>query len=297
MKNFSRREFIKNSLAGTAALSSIGLFSNNLLAGANTIDQVDLGTTGVRLSRLALGTGTHGWKNVSDQTRLGKKRFIELAEAAYDKGINFFDTADIYGSHGFIKDALKIVPRDKSVVLSKMWTSPTDWLPDDVGLVNKMFDRFRKEINIDVIDIVLLHSQTEADWPQKLTKMRDDLSELQAKGLIKTVGVSCHSLDALNAAAESDWVKVILARINYNGDRMDDKPEKVMPVLKKAHDNGKAIVGMKIFGCGALVEEEQRETSLNYVLKSGNIDAMTIGFENAEQIEDTIKRINRIVHS
>jgi 1-deoxyxylulose-5-phosphate synthase len=297
MDRYTRRDFLKNTIAGTAALSSIGLLSKNVYADKSTIDQVDLGTTGVRMSRLALGTGSHGWENKSDQTDLGKKKFVGLCEAAWDKGINVFDTADIYGSHTFVREALNSISREKSVVLSKMWTSPNDWLPDDVGDVNKMFDRFRKEINTDVIDIVLLHSQTDADWPNKLKKMRDDLSELQAKGKIKTVGVSCHSLGALEAAANSDWVKVILARINHNGDRMDGKPEEVMALLEKAKNNGKAIIGMKIFGCGALVKEEERETSLNYVLKSGNLNAMTIGFENAEQIDDTIKRINRIIHS
>lgn len=297
MNEFTRRNFIKNTIAGTAGILSVGVLPNGLSAGVNKIDQVNLGPTGIRLSRVALGTGSHGWENRSDQTDLGKKKFAELTEAAWDKGINVFDTADIYGSHTFVKNALKHVSREKSVILSKMWTAPNNWLPDDIGDVNKMFDRFRKEINTDVIDIVLLHSQTDADWPTKLEKMRDDLSEIKEKGKIRTVGVSCHSLDALDAAVESDWVQVILSRINNNGDRMDGKPEEVMPVLKKAHDKGKAVIGMKIFGCGALVTEEQREASLNYVLKSGNVDSMTIGFDNAEQIDDTIKRINRIVQS
>jgi 1-deoxyxylulose-5-phosphate synthase len=295
MRDLSRRSFIKTGVAGATA-ASLGLFSSNLQASSSTIDKVKLGNTGVELSRLALGTGTHGWKFVSDQTKLGTNGFVELAEAAFDKGINFFDAADIYGSHTYVKEALKKVSRDKSIVMSKIWTAPNDWLPE-VGEVPKTFDRFRKEIDTDEIDIVLLHCMTDPEWPTKLVKMRDDLSELKAKGLIKTVGCSCHSLDALKAAAESDWVEVILARVNYNGDRMDDKPEKVMPVLKKAHDNGKAILGMKIFGCGNLVEEEQRERSLNYVLKSGNVDAMTIGFDKPKYIDDAIKRVNRIVHS
>lgn len=293
--NESRRTFLKKSAAAAAAFYGVG-FAGLSHSAETTIDVVPLGNTGVKLSRVALGTGTRGWKNRSDQTELGKKGFVELAEAAFDRGINFFDTADIYGSHTYVREALKAVPREKSVILSKMWTKPESWLPE-LTTVPKTFDRFRKEIGTDVIDIVLIHSQTDPEWPSKLARMRDDLSTLQAKGKIKTVGVSCHSLEALKAAAESDWVEVILARINIRGDRMDDKPENVMPVLKKAHDSGKAIIGMKIFGCGGLVEESQREASLQYVLKSGNIDAMTIGFENIEQIDDTIKRINRIVRS
>lgn len=77
---------------------------------------------------------------------------------------------------------------------------------------------------------------------------------------------------------------------------MDDKPSKVMPVLQQAREAGKGVLSMKIFGCGQLRAEQEREKSLRYVLGSGNVAAMTIGFENKHQIDDTISRVNRILH-
>jgi predicted aldo/keto reductase-like oxidoreductase len=112
---------------------------------------------------------------------------------------------------------------------------------------------------------------------------------------VKAVGLSCHSFEALKVAADDPWVDVILARINPEGVIMDASPDEVMAVLKKAHDRGKGIIGMKIFGEGRLTEESQREKSLRYVIGSKNVDCMTIGITSVEQVEDVVKRISRIV--
>jgi len=296
MAKITRRQFLKYSLTGTGAIvtNNSGFFtSNELGAAVQKIDRVILGKSGIQVSRLAWGTGTHGWKFVSDQTKLGTKGFIELAQRAYDSGITFFDVADIYGSHKYLRDALKFIPREKIVIMTKIWTRSNDWLEYQGAQV--ALDRFRKEIGTDFLDIVLLHCQISPDWETEFKKARDVLSKAKADGIIRAHGVSCHTLDALKTTANSDWVEILLSRINHTGVRMDDKPEKVMAILKQAHDSGKGVLGMKIFGCGGLVEEEQREASLKYVLASGNVDAMTIGFENAGQIDDTIKRINRIL--
>ena len=75
---------------------------------------------------------------------------------------------------------------------------------------------------------------------------------------------------------------------------MDAEPHQVMEVLAQAHQNGKGIIGMKIFGAGNLVEEADRDASLRYVLGSGNIDTMTIGFESVEQVNDAVDRIMKL---
>ncbi|MBC8181540.1 aldo/keto reductase [candidate division KSB1 bacterium] len=296
MAKISRRKFLKYSLssAGAIATNSSDVFAvNDAHRLTEKIDQVILGKSGIQVSRLAWGTGTHGWKFVSDQTKLGTKGFIDLAQHAFVSGITFFDVADIYGSHTCLKEVLKHIPREKIVIMSKIWTRSNDWL--EYKGAQAALDRFRKEIGTDVIDIVLLHCQVSPNWQTEFKKARDVLSKAKADRIIQAHGVSCHSLDALKAAANSDWVDILLSRINHSGAKMDDKPEKVMPLLKQAHDSGKGVLGMKIYGCGDLIEEEQRETSLKYVLSSGNVDAMTIGFENGGQIDDTITRINRIL--
>jgi aryl-alcohol dehydrogenase-like predicted oxidoreductase len=296
MKKFTRRDFIKTSIAGTIAAGS-GLISKpaGLFAGGKNPGLIQLGKSGITVSRIAFGTGSHGWEKESDQTRLGMKKFIELSEYVYDKDIIFFDVADIYGSHTYLREALKIIPREKVIIMSKVWNRKNDWMK--IENIPTALDRFRKEIGTDYLDIALLHCMVSPNWLEEDKKWRDDLSEAKQKGVIRTHGVSCHDIGALKAAAASDWVEVLLARINPKGIRMDGPPEKVMPLLKQAHDRGAGVIGMKIFGCGELIEESERQKSLEYVWGSGNVDAMTIGIENSSQVDDNLARISKILNS
>jgi predicted aldo/keto reductase-like oxidoreductase len=161
----------------------------------------------------------------------------------------------------------------------------------------KSLDRFRKELGTDTIDIFLMHCMMNGEWPTQYKRYMDGLSEAKAKGIIKKIGISCHSMDAIKEASTNNWVDVILARINYQGARMDGEPAKVMELLASARKNGKGVMGMKVFGCGDLVKEEEREKSLNFVIRSGNVHCMTIGMESTDQIDDTVSRVMRIAKS
>jgi predicted aldo/keto reductase-like oxidoreductase len=295
MKQLTRRHFIGAGLTGTAILSSgVGQMFGNP-ASSSTIDQVDLGKTGLKISRLALGLGTNGWKHQSNQTRIGMEKFISIAHAAYDRGIRFFDTADTYGSHICVNEALKFIPREKVRIMSKIWTDNLDWHP--LEPVSKILDRIRKEIGTDYLDIVLLHCMTDPNWTESKKKFMDDLNEAKQKGIVKKVGFSAHDFNALKNGILSDWPDVVLSRINPVGSRMDAEPAKVMPLLEQAKNSGKGVIGMKIFGCGDLTGDEDREKSLNYVLRSGNVHTMTIGFESVQQVNDAVDRIMNIVSS
>ncbi len=292
---FTRRDFLKQSAVGAVLAAGAPFTSGFSRPLSGKLATRVLGRSGVEVTCLALGTGTHGWMQQSNQTRIGKEKFADLALHAYESGIRFFDMADIYGTHTYFREALKSIPREKIVIMSKIWASPVDWLPQETPA--ETIDRFRNEIGTDYLDIVLIHCQTAPDWPEKVKAYRDGLSEARIKGIVRTCGISCHHLDAIRTAVSDDWTEVILARINHRGALMDDKPEAVMPVLKQAHDAGKGILGMKIFGCGDLTKEADRESSLSYVLGSGNVDAITIGVEKPEQIGDTIPRIQRILEN
>jgi len=293
-----RRDFIQKGAISIAGAAAFQVISEKSFASTKPelIDSVNLGKSGLRVSRIALGTGTKGWKKESDQTRLGMPRFVDLAKYAYDKGIRFFDTADMYGSHTYMREALKTIPREKVTLLTKVM--PYDqqgWYKAEPFY--KSLDRFRKETGSDYFDILLMHCMVNGKWAEQYRKMMDDLSDAKSKGIIKAVGVSCHSMDALLEASNNPWVDVILARINHRGNRMDSSPEKVMELLAAAHKNGKGVMGMKIFGCGELTKDDEREMSLNFVLKSGNVDCMTIGMESPAQVDDTVARVMRIIHN
>ena len=298
MGKFNRRDFIKAGIWSVAGSLTLGASFQNqgYISGESAIDMVKLGKTGISVPRLAFGTGSFGYRKTSAQHKLGEQKFVELAKYAFDKGIRFFETADMYGTQPLVGKALKVVPREKVTVLSKIMVyQHQDWYTPEP--FQKSIDRFRKELDTDYIDILLLHCMVNSEWSDEYKRYMDDYSEAKEKGIIRKVGLSCHDLGALKVAATSPWADVVLARINHKGAKMDGSPEEIMSVLKTAKENGKGVLGMKIFGCGDLIREEEREKSLNYVIKSNNVHAMTIGFVNNEQIDDAVERIMRIVKS
>ncbi len=291
MNPISRRHFIQAGLIGAAAITTG--FGNSVYANSKIvqIDKVKLGRTGLKVPRLAMGTGTHGGNQSSDMTRMGLENWVKLARYAHERGVSFYDAADLYGSHHNVKEILKEVPREKATLLSKIWTRPEKWNSD---LPAKTIDRFRKETSSDYFDIMLLHCMTNAKWQEEKKPYIEALSEAKQKGIIKTLGVSCHNFEALKLAVDDPWVEVILARINPEGLVMDATADEVMAVLKKAHDSGKGIIGMKIFGEGKMTDESRREKSLQWVIGSKNVDCMTIGMTTTEQIDEAVTRIMRI---
>jgi aryl-alcohol dehydrogenase-like predicted oxidoreductase len=248
------------------------------------------------MSRLAMGTGVNGGNRQSNQTRMGFERLVALFRHAYDRGITFFDLADLYGTHLYFREALRTIPRDRITILTKLWwryDGPTD--PAAEGHRRRTalatLERFRHELMTDYLDIVLLHCVEAPNWDQQLVPYMEALTEAKQNRRVKAVGVSCHDLRALNKAAEAPWTDVILSRINPRGVRMDGTPEQVTAALRKAKENGKAVIGMKIFGEGQLVA--QRDECMRFAQNLGLLDAMTIGFEAPSQIDDTLTLMAR----
>ena len=283
-----RREFIATATYGAGAAWLSTNFSRRAWAVPElnkkfaASDTVTLGNTGIKTSRLAMGTGTVGVGHHSHQTDLGVKGLSEMLLNGYDHGLRFFDSADSYGSHPHVAEALKHVPRDKVTVLTKSWAR------DPAGMRADL-DRFRKELGTDYIDIFLIHCLTEGDWTERYKGVMDVLSEAKQKGVIRAHGCSCHSIEALRAAAASSWVEVDLARINPIGSNMDADPTTVVSVLKQMRASRKAVVGMKILGQGDM--RDRQDEALHYALSLGVLDAFTIGAENRNEQEDLIKRI------
>ena len=297
MEKINRRSFIYTSavgLTGCAVLTATGLASQGFTPITATIDKVKLGNSGLLVSRIALGTGSIGGNHQSNQTRMGMSKFVSMASHAYDRGIHFFDTADSYGSYPYVREVFKEIPREKVILLGKMWTEND---PSKAEPVEKALDRFRKETGSDYFDIMLLHCMTSGNWPQEKKRYIDFFSKAKQNGIIKAVGVSCHNFEALKVAAQDPWVDVILARINPFRAHMDGSPAEINAVLELARSNGKGIVGMKIFGNGDRVLESEREESITYAVKKSSIHCMTLGMESIAHVDDAIDRVMRIVKS
>jgi aryl-alcohol dehydrogenase-like predicted oxidoreductase len=229
-----------------------------------------------------MGTGTIGSGHHSNQTALGVKGLSDLLVHGYDQGLRFFDAADSYGSHPHVAEALKHVPRDKATVLTK--TSARDPKSARADL-----DRFRRELGTDYLDICLMHCVTEGDWTERYKGVMDVLSEAKEKGVIRAHGCSCHTIEALRAAAKSPWVEIDLVRMNPVGSHMDADPGTVAEVVREMRSAGKGIVGMKILGQGDL--RTRQDEALKYALSLGLLDAFTIGAESKAEQQDLIRRI------
>ena len=243
-----------------------------------------LGKTGIKVSLIGMGTGSHGSGQASNQTKLGIPGFTKVVRHALDRGVTLFDVADQYGSHVYLREALKGVPREKYVIQTK--THATDF-----ATAKSHLERYRMELGVDMIDICLLHCMTKGGWQHDHTGSMDYLRQAKAEGLIRAHGTSCHGMDPLKTSAKENFVEIDLARINPEGMIMDDKkPDEVASQLQEMHDAGKGVIGMKILAEGAFKEPARRDASLRYVLGLGTVDSFIIGFESTAQVDDLITR-------
>jgi aryl-alcohol dehydrogenase-like predicted oxidoreductase len=294
MNDFSRRKFIGALSLGTAhVLFSNPLYAATRLSSVDPLQKVVLGNSGLETTLLGVGTGVSGGDRSSFLTRQDKNKSIAVLRHAYDRGFRQFDTADTYGTHELMAEALKGMKREELTIASKIWTRgggiPEPERPD----MDMVVDRFRKEMNIDYIDLVQIHCMVKSDWTDLMRKQMDQLEDLKSKGVIKAHGVSVHSLEAMEAALEDPWVDVLHARINPYGIAMDrNDPKEVIEVIQKFHASGRGVIGMKLIGNGQLRNQSRKiDDSLKFVLGLGCVDMMIIGFETKEQIDNIVDRV------
>jgi predicted aldo/keto reductase-like oxidoreductase len=294
-KGVTRRQFVRRTvvLAGTTLLSSCKTGPFAKAHKQTAVDQVPLGKTGLKLSRLGIGTGTLGG---SVQRALGREDFNRLIRYAYEQGITYIDTAENYKTHTMVRDAIKGLPREKLFIQSKMPRVPEKPL--------EVLDRYRSELGVDYIDSLLVHAARRPDWDQERQRLLDAFEEAKSRQLIRAHGVSCHSLSALTKAAELDWVDVNLVRVNPQGVNIDtanagrrvrsdsSHVPLVLRQIKLMRENQHGVIGMKILGEGNFTNPEDREKSVRFTLQAGLVDAVVIGFKNTAEIDEAIMRIN-----
>jgi aryl-alcohol dehydrogenase-like predicted oxidoreductase len=245
---------------------------------------VILGKTGIEISRLAMGSGTHGTGGSSDQTRLGSS-FSNILTYGYSQGLTLFETADSYGAHRLVAEAIRQVGRNNVTVLTKTTAETAEDVEADLA-------RFRDELGVDMIDIVLLHNKQSAQWTTECESAMEALSRAKESGAIRAHGVSCHTLSALELAADTDWVDVDLGRINPAGVAMDADPETVINVLTRMKSAGKGVIGMKILGEGKLAK--QLDMAIGHAVGLSCIDAFTIGFTSETQLDQIAQKIETV---
>lgn len=295
----TRRQFIKGAATAGVVLASTGTASLPTPATVRTAtDRVNLGATGIKLSRIGIGSGT---VSGTVQRGLGRDKFNDVFRYAYDRGITYFDTADTYGTQTWVRDAIKGLPREKLYIQSKISYGP--WGGNKETPLETL-DRFRRELNVDYIDTVLIHCQIAPDWDEQTKALRDVLEEAKLKKIIRAHGVSCHSLPATTKAAALNWVDVNLVRINPQGAHMDTSElavfgssnesnvPAVVEQMKIMRKNGHGIIGMKLLAQGDFTNIEDRRKSLTWVMQSDLVDAVVLGLKSREEIDEAIMHVN-----
>ena len=288
----SRRDFMAQATAaatvaaaGTTSTASAAPARDRATLPKGPTDKVTLGKTGIQVSLVGMGTGSHGSGQASNQTRLGIKEFGRVVHHALDHGVAFFDVADQYGSHVYLREALKGVPRENYVIQTK--THATNFAD-----ARSHLERYRLELGVEYLDIVLLHCMTKSGWQRPHTGAMEYLRKAKEEKIIRAHGTSCHGMDPLRTSAKEPFVEIDLARINPEGLIMDNtqKPDEVASVLEEMHSAGKGVIGMKILGEGQIKTPERKDASLRFVLGLGTVDAFIIGFESTDQVDDILKR-------
>ncbi len=298
MSKYSRRDFLKSTVAAGAIAGVGGLTIPGAATAApaarKATDFVTLGNSGVKVTRLAFGTGTYGGRV---QRELGQEQFNRLVRHAYDSGIRFFETAEAYtGMPEMLGIALKGIPRDSYALMTKYRLRSTDDPKTKI-------DAYRKTLNSEYFDILLLHCVRSAEWAEQFKPIRDEFDNAKQKKIISAHGASVHGLIPLRTFPANDWLDVALMRVNHKGTRMDTLKNaenedlgdvsEVMSHVKKVHARGVGVLGMKLVGEGRFTTPEDREAAMRFVMGSGAVDAVTIGFKSPAEIDEAIERMNR----
>ncbi|MCK9316313.1 MAG: aldo/keto reductase [Verrucomicrobia bacterium] len=300
--NVNRRDFLKTSaVAAGAVLVAPSFVSAEDQAPQKKIrtaaDQVELGNTGVKLSRLGFGTGTSSG-NV--QRALGHEGFNSLIRHAYDKGITYFDTAESYQTHSWLKEALKGLPREKLFIQTKM----PGWGVKTADEAFEKIEKYLTELGTDYIDSLLIHCQTAKDWDTKMTHVMEAMSKAKEKKLIRVHGISTHSIPAIRTGVASDWVQTLLVRLNPQGHITDTEDEtwnspssvkfipEVVKQIKNATAKGKGVIAMKLIGEGNFKKAEDRQKAMNFVMATEGVNSAVVGFKSTAEVDESIERMN-----
>jgi aryl-alcohol dehydrogenase-like predicted oxidoreductase len=290
MAHCTRRDFLKTGLAA-AGLAGVGSLPVRA-ARATATDWVTLGKSGVKVTRLAFGTGTYSGRV---QRELGQDEFTRLVRYAYDHGIRFFETAESYGDmHRMLGVALKGIPRDSYRLMSKVTTRPG---VDPQGKI----DELRKLANTEYFDIMLLHWQHVASWPTDTVQWQDGILEATHKKAVVGHGASVHGLPALRQFPGNKWLEVAMIRMNHKGAKMDAEDyntsglgnvSEVVTHVKQVHSEGMGVISMKLAGEGTFTTREDRQAAMKYAFRNAGVDSVTVGYKNTTEIDEAIENLN-----
>ena len=241
--------------------------------------KVLLGKTNIEVSRLCFGSLTM----TPFQADLSVKKGAYLIEYAFEKGINFLDTAEIYENYHYIKEALKGIKREDYVIATKSYAYTKEMAKNSLDLA-------LKEIGTDYIDIFLLHEQESIYTVQGHFEAIEYFLEAKEKGLIRAFGISTHNIAGAEAARKVKEIEIIHPIVNKPGIGIQDGTiDGMLKELKEINALGKGIYAMKPLGGGHLIKSV--EESFNFVRDLPFIDSIAIGMQSTKEIDANVSLI------
>lgn len=211
------------------------------------------------------------------------KRRADLIVYAYERGINFIDTAEIYENYDYIRQALKSIPREDYVISTKTYAYTKE-------LARESLDKALKELNLDYIDIFLLHEQESEHTIRGHYPAIEYLLQQKNAGKTRAVGISTHKIAGAQGMIKYPELDIIHPIVNKNGiGILDGTLQEMLDALEKLHKMGKGIYGMKPLGGGHLITETQE--SLKFVFQKNYLHSIAIGMQSRDEIDANIQML------
>jgi aryl-alcohol dehydrogenase-like predicted oxidoreductase len=200
-------------------------------------ERVELGRSGLKVSRLAFGTGY-----LDSPVGAGAKLLVE----AFELGVNFWDTSDDYGTHPHVRRALREVGRDDVVIATKTYAATA-------AGAKRSVTRALEELGVEAVDVFLLHAVDSLDELQTKQPALEAVVRAREAGLVRAVGVSSHSRAVLRRLLLLPDVDVALVVVNRTGAWMKDaRPPEMRGVIRQLYRSGRGVYGMKALGSGEI---------------------------------------------
>ncbi len=241
-----------------------------------------LGNTGIEVSRLCFGGLTIGPLQANLSPEEGAKIIVE----AYNRGVNFIDTAELYQTYAHIKEALKRIPREKYVISTKSyaWSRET---------AEESFMKACKELGTDYIDLFMLHEQESEHTLRGHAEAMAYFLERKEKGDIKAFGISTHFIEGVKAANKTPEIQVVHPIINKEGLGIQDGTLKEMlEQLEMFKNRGGGVFGMKPLGGGNLLASV--DECFDYVLSLDVIDSVAVGMQRLDEVIANTSRFSGV---
>lgn len=205
---------------------------------------------------------------------------IELLNYAYEKGINFFDTAELYDNYNILKEFIKDKDRDKLTLATKSYSY-------DKKTAEYSVNKALKELNTDYLDVFMLHEQENGNNFLGHYEAVERFMKYKEQGVIKHFGISTHRVAAVRDSVKFKEIEFVFPLFNMKGVGIQDGTiNDMLNAVKKAKEDNKFIMAMKIYGGGHLITKAKE--AFDFVNNISYVDSMAVGMSTIEEIDANI---------